>query len=131
MALAKAGNYSVSAFFVLTGFLLARTAPWASIVKQGVGAWALKRLLRLAPNLVTLAPFLFPVYGTPLHRAFYGAGLTLYDLLGAARDGGRSRHLGAKAVARLAPPIRMEGLAGGVRCHTSGRCRRCAPALRY
>ncbi len=49
MSLAKAGNYSVSAFFVLTGFLLARTAPWASIAKQGVGAWAFKRLLRLAP----------------------------------------------------------------------------------
>lgn len=49
MALAKAGNYSVSAFFVLTGFLLARTAPWASIAKQGIGSWALKRLLRLAP----------------------------------------------------------------------------------
>lgn len=49
MALAKAGNYSVSAFFVLTGFLLARTAPWPSIAKQGLGTWALKRLLRLAP----------------------------------------------------------------------------------
>jgi peptidoglycan/LPS O-acetylase OafA/YrhL len=49
MALAKAGNYSVSAFFVLTGFLLARTAPWAAIAKQGLGAWGLRRLLRLAP----------------------------------------------------------------------------------
>jgi peptidoglycan/LPS O-acetylase OafA/YrhL len=49
MALAKAGNYSVSAFFVLTGFLLARTAPWAGIARRGVGAWALKRLVRLAP----------------------------------------------------------------------------------
>ncbi|HJV90685.1 MAG TPA: acyltransferase [Holophagaceae bacterium] len=49
MALAKAGNYSVSAFFVLTGFLLARTAPWEAIVRQGPGTWALKRLVRLAP----------------------------------------------------------------------------------
>ncbi len=49
MALAKAGNYSVSAFFVLTGFLLARTAPWATIARQGLGTWALKRLVRLAP----------------------------------------------------------------------------------
>jgi peptidoglycan/LPS O-acetylase OafA/YrhL len=49
MALAKAGNYSVSAFFVLTGFLLARTASWSAIERQGVGTWALKRLLRLAP----------------------------------------------------------------------------------
>jgi glycerol-3-phosphate dehydrogenase len=76
------------------------------------------RLLRLAPHLVTLAPFLFPIYGLPLvHRAFYGAGLVLYDLLGAARDGGRSRHLGAGAVARLAPSIRREGLRGGIVYH--------------
>ncbi len=76
------------------------------------------RLLRLAPHLVTLAPFLFPVYGLPLvHRAFYGAGLTLYDLLGAARDGGRSRHLGVGAVARLAPMIRRRGLRGGIVYH--------------
>lgn len=76
------------------------------------------RLLRLAPHLVTLAPFLFPVYGMPLiHRAFYGAGLTLYDLLGAARDGGRSRHLSADGVARLAPMIRREGLRGGIVYH--------------
>jgi len=76
------------------------------------------RLLRLAPHLVTLAPFLFPVYGLPLvHRAFYGSGLVLYDLLGAARDGGRSRHLGVDAVARLAPSIRREGLRGGIVYH--------------
>lgn len=49
MAFAKAGNYGVSAFFVLTGFLLARTAPWSAIAGQGAGRWALKRLLRLAP----------------------------------------------------------------------------------
>jgi glycerol-3-phosphate dehydrogenase len=73
------------------------------------------RLLRLAPHLVRLERFLFPVYGWPLvHRAFYGAGLTLYDLLGAARDGGRARHLGSEAVAELIPGIRREGLRGGI-----------------
>jgi glycerol-3-phosphate dehydrogenase len=76
------------------------------------------RLLRLAPHLVTLAPFLFPIYGLPLvNRVFYGAGLTLYDLLGAARDGGRSRHLSANGVAKLAPMIRREGLRGGIVYH--------------
>jgi exopolysaccharide production protein ExoZ len=49
MALAKAGNYSVSAFFVLTGFLLARTAAWPSIARQGLWTWTKKRMLRLAP----------------------------------------------------------------------------------
>ncbi|MFO7533701.1 MAG: glycerol-3-phosphate dehydrogenase/oxidase [Candidatus Limnocylindrales bacterium] len=73
------------------------------------------RLLRLAPHLVRLERFLFPVYGYPLlSRAFMGAGLTLYDLLGAARDGGRAHHLGANAVAELVPPIRRAGLRGGV-----------------
>jgi glycerol-3-phosphate dehydrogenase len=73
------------------------------------------RLLQLAPHLVKLERFLFPVYGWPLvHRAFMGAGLTLYDLLGAARDGGRAHHLGAGAVAELIPVIKRERLRGGV-----------------
>jgi len=73
------------------------------------------RLMQLAPHLVHLERFLFPVYGWPLFsRAFMGAGLTLYDLLGAARDGGRAHHLGSDAVAELVPPIRREGLRGGV-----------------
>lgn len=76
------------------------------------------RLLRLAPHLVQLERFVFPVYGWPLvHRAFYGAGLVLYDLLGAARDGGRSHHLGTGAVRRLIPPIRSERLQGGITYH--------------
>ncbi len=79
------------------------------------GAPERSRLLRLAPHLVRLERFLFPVYGWPLvHRAFYGAGLTLYDLLGAARDGGRAHHLGAGAIAELVPSIRREGLRGGI-----------------
>jgi len=73
------------------------------------------RLLQLAPHLVHLERFLFPVYGWPVvHRTFMGAGLAMYDLLGAARDGGRARHLGADAVAELIPPIKREGLRGGV-----------------
>ena len=52
------------------------------------------RLLRLAPHLVTLEPFLFPIYGIPLlHQGFYGSGIFLYDLLGARRDGGFAKHL--------------------------------------
>ena len=43
-----------------------------------------------------------------------GAGLTLYDLLGAARDGGRAQHLGAGAVAELIPVIKRDRLRGGV-----------------
>ncbi len=73
------------------------------------------RLMQLAPHLVRLERFLFPVYGWPIvHRAMFSAGLTLYDLLGAARDGGRAHHLGAGAVAELIPPIVRHRLRGGV-----------------
>jgi glycerol-3-phosphate dehydrogenase len=73
------------------------------------------RLLELAPHLVHLERFLFPVYGWPaVHRLYYGAGLTMYDLLGAARDGGRARHLSAGAVRELIPPIRRARLRGGI-----------------
>jgi glycerol-3-phosphate dehydrogenase len=76
------------------------------------------RLIRLAPHLVTIAPFLFPVYGLPLvHRLFYGSGLTMYDVLGAARDGGRSRHLGARAALEATPVLRRRGLRGAIRYH--------------
>ena len=73
------------------------------------------RLMRLAPHLVRLERFLFPVYGAPfIHRAFYGSGLVLYDALGASRDGGRARHLDARATTALAPSIRQDGLRGGI-----------------
>lgn len=76
------------------------------------------RLLRLAPHLVTIEPFLFPLYGPPLvTRFFYGTGIALYDMLGAARDGGRARHLGVEATLRLAPVLRRGGLRGGIVYH--------------
>ena len=49
MALGKLGNYGVSAFFVLSGFLLFRTASWARIQKEGVWRFWFRRFLRLAP----------------------------------------------------------------------------------
>ncbi|HJW22576.1 MAG TPA: glycerol-3-phosphate dehydrogenase/oxidase [Candidatus Limnocylindrales bacterium] len=76
------------------------------------------RLLRLAPHLVRLEPFLFPIYGWPLvHQGFYGAGILLYDLLGARRDGGFARHLGPGGVLEYAPDLRRQGLAGGIVYH--------------
>jgi len=49
MATAKIGNYSVSAFFVLSGFLLFRTASWQRVQQEGLGRFWLRRFLRLAP----------------------------------------------------------------------------------
>lgn len=49
MATAKLGNFSVSAFFVLSGFVLFRTTPWERVRKEGPGRFWLRRFLRLAP----------------------------------------------------------------------------------
>ena len=77
-----------------------------------------ERLLRLAPNLVTIEPLLFPIYGIPfLSKAFYDAGLTLYDILGARRDGGWHRRLSKADTLELAPTLRQKGLRGGLVYH--------------
>ena len=76
------------------------------------------RLLTLAPHLVHLEPLLFPVYGRPyLSKAFYDAGLTLYDILGARHDGGWHRRLTRAETIDLAPTLRLAGLRGGLLYH--------------
>ncbi|MEX2184468.1 MAG: glycerol-3-phosphate dehydrogenase/oxidase [Chloroflexota bacterium] len=77
-----------------------------------------RRLLRLAPHLVSLEPLLFPIYGIPyLSKAFYDAGLTLYDILGARHDGGWHRRLTARDALAIAPSLRREGLRGALLYH--------------
>jgi glycerol-3-phosphate dehydrogenase len=72
-------------------------------------------LLRNAPHLVSLQPQLFPVYGLPfVHKAFYDAGLTLYDVLGARHDGGWHRRLDRAETLEIAPSLRADGLRGGL-----------------
>lgn len=76
------------------------------------------RLLALAPHLVHLEPLLFPIYGTPyMSKAFYDAGLTLYDILGARHDGGWHRRLTMAETLDLAPTLRHDGLRGGLLYH--------------
>lgn len=76
------------------------------------------RLLELAPHLVRLEPLLFPIYGSPfLSKAFYDAGLTLYDILGARHDGGWHRRLSKAETLDLAPVLRQKGLRGGLVYH--------------
>ncbi len=77
-----------------------------------------RRLLQLAPHLVTLEPLLFPIYGLPfLTKAFYDAGLTLYDVLGARHDGGWHRRLGVADALAIAPSLRRDSLRGGLLYH--------------
>ncbi len=76
------------------------------------------RLLTLAPHLVRLEPLMFPVYGMPyLSKAFYDAGLTLYDILGARHDGGWHRRISKAEALELAPTLRAEGLHGALVYH--------------
>jgi glycerol-3-phosphate dehydrogenase len=76
------------------------------------------RLLHLAPHLVHLEPFLFPIYGWPVvHRVFYGSGLLLYDLLGSRNEGGFARHLSVEATLEHTPGLRRDGLRGGILYH--------------
>ena len=76
------------------------------------------RILRLAPHLVRLEPLLFPLIGRPITtRAFYEAGMTLYDILGARRDGGWHRHLSVAETLERSPAIRTEKLRGGLVFH--------------
>jgi glycerol-3-phosphate dehydrogenase len=76
------------------------------------------RLLRNAPHLVRLEPQLFPVYGLPfVHKAFYDAGLTLYDILGARHDGGWHRRLDVADSLEMWPALRRPGLRGGLLYH--------------
>ena len=77
-----------------------------------------RRLLRNAPHLVRLEPQFFPVYGLPfVHKAFYDAGLTLYDILGARHDGGWHRRLGVESSLEIWPSLRRQGLRGGLLYH--------------
>lgn len=76
------------------------------------------RLLRLAPHLVRLQPLLFPLYGpSVVTRAFYEAGLTLYDVLGARRDGGWHRHLSVAETLERSPALRPARLRGSLVYH--------------
>jgi len=76
------------------------------------------RLLRLAPHLVRLESFLFPLYGLPVvTRAFFEAGLTMYDELGSAKSGGRHRHLGLDETLEFAPNLRRKDLRGAMLYH--------------
>lgn len=70
------------------------------------------RLLRNAPHLVKPLDFVVPAYRRH-ERFFYGAGLTLYDLL-AGREGlGATAYPGPAGVTERIPNLRVDGLRGG------------------
>lgn len=78
---------------------------------------------RLAPHLVRPVPILVPLPTGPLpvravRRAYYGAGVALYDalagVLGAGRGMPAHRHLSRAAARRRFPSLRPDALSGAI-----------------
>jgi glycerol-3-phosphate dehydrogenase len=73
----------------------------------------------IAPHLVTPLPFLLPLTAPVWQRAYFGAGVALYDLLGAAltsqREIPRHRHLSRKATLAAFPGLRQDVVRGAIR----------------
>ena len=78
------------------------------------------RLVRtIAPHLVTPLPFLLPLTAPVWQRAYYGAGVALYDALGAALTAERGvpahRHLSRRATLAAFPGLRPDVVTGAIR----------------
>lgn len=72
----------------------------------------------LAPHLVRPVPFVLPLTHRVWQRAYYGAGVALYDILGSifgtARNLPRHRHLTRAAALRRFPGLRPDVLVGAI-----------------
>lgn len=71
------------------------------------------RMLRNAPHLVHKRSFVIPVGGR-FSKLYYGTGLKMYDLLGGAKDFGRSKMLSRDATINALPTLNGENLFGGL-----------------
>lgn len=70
-------------------------------------------VMKLAPHLAQPLPFVMPSFAwwqTP----FYGAGLTLYDLMARRSGLGRTRFLSRSQTLQVLPGVTSQGLKGGV-----------------
>lgn len=77
------------------------------LVREALGE---RRLLcRLAPHLISLERFVFPVVGGWWKVPYLGAGLTIYDLLG-GRHGGRFDYLSKEDAHRRVPSLRLDAV---------------------
>jgi glycerol-3-phosphate dehydrogenase len=86
------------------------------LVREALAERAL--LLRtLAPHLVHPVPFLFPLQRRVIDRAYIGAGVALYDLLGVLGGAGAvpyHRHLSKRRALQIAPALRDDALVGAI-----------------
>jgi glycerol-3-phosphate dehydrogenase len=77
------------------------------LVREALGERTL--LGRLAPHLVEMERFVFPVTGAWWKVPYMAAGLTFYDMLG-GRHGGRFHHLNRDEAMTRVPSLRAERL---------------------
>jgi glycerol-3-phosphate dehydrogenase len=104
------GTSSRSTKLVHGGVRYLKQAQFA-LVSEALHERAL--LLRNAPHLVQILPFVVPAY-SGFDRWFYGAGLHLYAKLARRYGLGATRLLGRQETLRLLPNANPEGLTGGV-----------------
>ena len=73
----------------------------------------------IAPHLVRPLPFLLPLTAPVWQRAYYGAGVALYDVLGAAFGADRGipahRHLSRSKTLAAFPGLRPDAVTGAIR----------------
>lgn len=70
-------------------------------------------VIGIAPHLAQPLGFVMPAYAW-WQKAFYGAGLMLYDLMAGQRGLGPTRWLGPEATVQALPGVRKAGLRGGI-----------------
>jgi glycerol-3-phosphate dehydrogenase len=58
--------------------------------------------------------FLFPLRQRVIERAYVGAGVMLYDLLGGARSVPAHRHLSKRRALQIAPDLKEDSLIGAI-----------------
>jgi glycerol-3-phosphate dehydrogenase len=86
------------------------------LVREALAERALL-LRKLCPHLVHPVPFLFPFTRRAIDRAYIGAGVALYDLLGllsGARAVPYHRHLSKRRALQIAPALREDSLVGAI-----------------
>ncbi|WP_067799312.1 glycerol-3-phosphate dehydrogenase [Actinomadura formosensis] len=75
-------------------------------------------LQQIAPHLVQPVPFLLPTTHRVWERAYFGAGVALYDVLafqmGSTRGVPHHRHLTRRGALRLAPSLRKDAFTGAI-----------------
>jgi glycerol-3-phosphate dehydrogenase len=101
---------------LLHGGLRYLEQPRLELVREALRERALL-LERLCPHLARPVPLLVPLERRGLDRAYLGAGVALYDLLGGGRGVPRHRHLTRAGALRLAPALRPDRISGGILLH--------------